>query len=116
MLHEVGSETKHFRENYRIRSLSERSKMVYYSKKGMNYGNRKLSLWLNNHFLPMQKTIQLIPVHNEREDLKLRIPAPDLLIKNNSVQRKWLLPDEASLIKNSFPLFIQRASGHLSKM
>lgn len=51
----------------------------------------------------MQKTIQLIPVNNDRESLNLRIHEPDPLVKNNSFQVELLIPDDRSLIQDPFP-------------
>lgn len=69
----------------------------------MNYDNRKLSLSLKSNTLSKEKTILLIPVYNDREYLKLRIPEPELLVKNNSFQCELLIPDYRSLIKDSVP-------------
>lgn len=51
----------------------------------------------------MQKTIQLIPVNNDRESLNLHIPEPDPLVKNNSFQYELLIPGNRSLIQDPFP-------------
>ncbi len=63
----------------------------------------------------MQKTIQLIPVYNDREYIKLRIPEPDLLVKNASFPYEFLIPADQSLIKDPVPFFLQFASTRLAK-
>lgn len=62
----------------------------------------------------MQKTIQLIPVYNDRDSFKLRIPEPDPLVKNNSFQHQLLIPDDP-LIQDSIPFLNGSLSDILQK-
>lgn len=62
----------------------------------------------------MQKTIQLIPVYNDRGFFKLRIPEPDPLVKHNSFQHQLLIPDDP-LIQDSIPFLNGSPSDILQK-
>ena len=81
----------------------------------MNYDNRKLSLSLKSNTLSQEKTILLIPVGNNREYLKLRIPEAARLVKNNSIRYELLIPGDWSLLNDSVPFFNQLAPGHRPK-
>jgi hypothetical protein len=69
----------------------------------MNYDNRNLSLSLKSNTLSQEKTILLIPVDNNREYLKLHIPEPDPLVKNNSFRSELLIPGDWFLHNDSVP-------------
>jgi hypothetical protein len=56
----------------------------------------------------MQKTIQLIPVYNDWEYLKLHISEPDSLVKNISFQHEVLFPDDQPLLNVSVPILNRR--------
>jgi len=51
----------------------------------------------------MQKTMQLIPVYNDWEYLKLHIPEPDPLVKINSLHYELLNPYDPPSINDPLP-------------
>ena len=51
----------------------------------------------------MQKTIQLIPVYNNWEYLRLHFPEPAPPVKNNSLQYELRTPSDRSSIKDPLP-------------
>ena len=104
MLHEVHSETKHFTEKYRLPAWRKIAKFIIL-KKGMNYGNRKLSLCLKSNTLSNEKTILLIPVYNDWEPLKILASKLTPLLQHGSTQYELLIVDDGSLVKSAILAF-----------